>query len=170
MASEDVIRVTHSERIHCLDQFVRMLIARHRFSELVAERAAIGDQEQSNQEREDMTLAHSCALQIINAHLQIASKGLMTYCESRAIFVSVLVLNAVTLCSLDGVHVIHQLTQAGRTLIAFLLNCQSDSLKHLITPALDGLRSCVGLLRRFSGRYVCGQRSGDMMEEFCRRE
>ena len=71
---------------------------------------------------------------------------------------------------LDGVHVIHQLTQAGRTLIAILLNCKSESLQPLIPTALDGLRSCVGLLRRFSGRYVCGQRSGDLMEEFCRSE
>ena len=71
---------------------------------------------------------------------------------------------------LDGVHVIHQLTQAGRTLIGFLLNCQSDILRPLIAPALDGLRSCVGLLRRFSDRYICGQRSCDMMEEFCRRK
>jgi len=64
--------------------------------------------------------------------------------------------------------VIHQLTQAGRSLIGFLLSCQADVWRPLIAPALDGLRSCVGLLRRFSGRYVCGQRSCDMMEEFCR--
>ena len=69
---------------------------------------------------------------------------------------------------LDDVHVIHQLTQAGRTLIGFLLNCQSDLLRPLIAPALDGLRSFVGLLRRFSDRYVCGQRSCDTMEEFWR--
>lgn len=69
---------------------------------------------------------------------------------------------------LDGVHVIHQLTQAGRTLVAFLLNCQAESLRPLITPALDALRSCVGLLKRFSNRYICGLRSGDLMEEFCR--
>jgi hypothetical protein len=69
----------------------------------------------------------------------------------------------------DGVHVIHQLTQAGRTLVGFLLNCQSDTLRPLIALALDSLRSCVGLLRRFSSRYVCGQRSCDMLEEFCRR-
>ncbi|KAI0066865.1 hypothetical protein BV25DRAFT_1796186 [Artomyces pyxidatus] len=147
MASEDVIRVTQAQRLLCLGQFIRMLIMRHRFSELVAERAAVGEQEQSDQECEAMTIAHSAALQIIAAQLHIATKGLMTY---------------------YGVHVIHQLTQAGRTLVAFLLNCQSDSLRPLITPALDGLRSCVGLLRRFSGRYVCGQRSCDMMEEFCR--
>jgi hypothetical protein len=70
----------------------------------------------------------------------------------------------------DGVHVIHQLTQAGRTLVAILLNCKSESLQYLIQPSLDALRSCMGLLRRFSGRYVCGVRSGDLMEEFCRRE
>jgi len=64
--------------------------------------------------------------------------------------------------------VIHQLTQAGRTLVGFLLICQSNVLRPLIAPALDSLRSCVGLLRRFSSRYLCGQRSCDMMEEFCR--
>jgi len=67
-----------------------------------------------------------------------------------------------------GVHVIHQLTQAGRTLVAVLLNCKTEALQPLIPPGLDALRSCVGLLRRFSGRYVCGLRSGDLMEEFCR--
>ncbi|KAI0266452.1 fungal-specific transcription factor domain-containing protein [Gloeopeniophorella convolvens] len=147
LASEDVIRVTHAERVYCLSLFVRMLIMRHRFSDLVAERAVTGEQEQAERERDAMTVAHSAALQLISTHLQIAQKGLMTY---------------------YGVHVIHQLTQAGRTLVGFLLNCQSDMLRPLITPALDGLRSCVGLLRRFSGRYVCGQRSCDMMEEFCR--
>lgn len=70
--------------------------------------------------------------------------------------------------SQDGVHVIHQLTAAGRTLVAILLNCHSKQLQPLISPALEALRSCVGLLRRFSGRYVCGLRSGDLMEEFCR--
>jgi hypothetical protein len=65
--------------------------------------------------------------------------------------------------------VIHQLTQAGRTLVAVLLCCKTDVLQHLIPPGLDALRSCIGLLRRFSGRYVCGLRSGDLMEEFCRR-
>ena len=64
---------------------------------------------------------------------------------------------------------IHQLTQTGRTLVAILLCCKTDDLQHLIPPALEGLRSCIGLLRRFSNRYVCGLRSGDLMEEFCRR-
>jgi len=124
-----------------------MLIMRHRFSDLVAERVANGEQEQSDRERDAMTVAHSAALRLISTHLQVAQKGLMTY---------------------YGVHVIHQLTQAGRTLVGFLLNCQSDTLRPLIALALDSLRSCVGLLRRFSSRYVCGQRSCDMLEEFCR--
>ncbi|OSC98887.1 hypothetical protein PYCCODRAFT_1396301 [Trametes coccinea BRFM310] len=150
MTSNDVIRVTQAERLHCVEQYVRMLIHRHRFSEMVAERMHnhVPDSEQSEAEIEAMRAAHSCALQIISSHLHIAAKGLMTY--------------------LDGVHVIHQLTAAGRTLVAMLLNCHSDSLRPLIPPALDALRSCVGLLRRFSGRYICGQRSGDLMEEFCR--
>ncbi|KAI0748897.1 fungal-specific transcription factor domain-containing protein [Fomes fomentarius] len=149
MTSNDVIRVTQAERLHCVEQFVRMLIHRHRFSEMVAERMHnhIPDGDQGEAEIEAMRAAHSCALQIISSHLHIAAKGLMTY---------------------YGVHVIHQLTAAGRTLVAMLLNCHSDSLRPLIPPALDALRSCVGLLRRFSGRYICGQRSGDLMEEFCR--
>ncbi|KAI0746270.1 fungal-specific transcription factor domain-containing protein [Daedaleopsis nitida] len=149
MTSSDVIRVTQAERLHCVEQYVRMLIHRHRFSEMVAERMHnhIPDAEQSEAEIAAMRAAHGCALQIISSHLHIAAKGLMTY---------------------YGVHVIHQLTAAGRTLVAMLLNCHSDSLRPLIPPALEALRSCVGLLRRFSGRYICGQRSGDLMEEFCR--
>ncbi|KAF9238254.1 fungal-specific transcription factor domain-containing protein [Melanogaster broomeanus] len=149
LADDDVIRVTQAVRLHCAEQFVRMLIHRHRFSNLVAERVYSGsaEEEPGELEREAMAAAHSCALQIISSHIQVAAKGLMTY---------------------YGVHVIHQLTQAGRTLVALLINCKTEALQQLIQPALDALRSCIRLLRRFSGRYVCGQRSGDLMEEFCR--
>ena len=74
------------------------------------------------------------------------------------------------LSSLDGVHVIHQLAQAGRTLVAVVLNCKTPEFSSLIPAATEGLRSCVGLLRRFSGRYLCGLRSADIIEEFCRSE
>ncbi|KAF8900686.1 fungal-specific transcription factor domain-containing protein [Gymnopilus junonius] len=134
--SEDTIRLTQAARLHCAEHFVRLLIYRHRFSEL-----------QTEAEREALIAAHNSALQIVTTHVHIAKKGLMTY---------------------YGVHVIHQLTQAGRTLVAVLLCCKTEALQHLIPPGLDALRSCIGLLRRFSGRYVCGLRSGDLMEEFCR--
>ncbi|KAG6819891.1 hypothetical protein H0H93_007669 [Arthromyces matolae] len=148
LASEDIIRLTQAERLHCAEQFVRLLIYRHRFSELIAERTSGGsDEPASEQEKAALIAAHNSALQIITTHLQIAKKGLMTY---------------------YGVHVIHQLTQAGRTLVAILLSCKTEELQHLIPTGLYALRSCVGLLRRFSGRYVCGLRSGDLMEEFCR--
>ena len=83
MTSNDVIRVTQAERLHCVEQYVRMLIHRHRFSEMVAERMQnhIPDGEQSEAEIEAMRAAHSCALQIISSHLHIAAKGLMTYCK-----------------------------------------------------------------------------------------
>ncbi|KAF8960829.1 fungal-specific transcription factor domain-containing protein [Flammula alnicola] len=146
--SEDTIRLTQAERLHCAEQFVRLLIYRHRFSEMVAERTSGPiEEEQTEAEKEALVAAHNSALQIIAAHVHMAKKGLMTY---------------------YGVHVIHQLTQAGRTLVAVLLCCKTDELQHLIPPGLDALRSCIGLLRRFSGRYVCGLRSGDLMEEFCR--
>ncbi|KAF9524900.1 fungal-specific transcription factor domain-containing protein [Crepidotus variabilis] len=148
MAGEDTIRLTQAVRLHCAEQFVRLLIYRHRFSELVAERTngPVPD-EQTDTEKAALVAAHTSALQIIGANVNIAKRGLMTY---------------------YGVHVIHQLTQAGRTLVAVLLCCKSMTLQHLIPPGLDALRSCIGLLRRFSSRYVCGLRSGDLMEEFCR--
>ncbi|KAG5734630.1 Transcriptional activator protein acu-15 [Termitomyces sp. T112] len=148
LASEDIIRLTQAERLHCAEHFARLLIYRHRFSELMAERTSGGsDETAGEQEKAALIAAQASALRIITTHLQVAKKGLMTY---------------------YGVHVIHQLTQAGRTLVAILLSCKTEELQHLIPPGLDALRSCVGLLRRFSGRYVCGLRSGDLMEEFCR--
>ena len=83
LASADVIRVTQAERLHCAEQFVRMLIYRHRFSDFVAERVYSGseDEEQSELEKEATTAAHGCALHIVSAYLHIAAKGLMTYCE-----------------------------------------------------------------------------------------
>ncbi|KAG6909761.1 hypothetical protein DXG01_015477 [Tephrocybe rancida] len=150
LASEDIIRLTQAERLHCAEHFVRLLIYRHRFSELMAERTNGGsDEHAGEQEKAALVAAQNSAIQIITTHLQVANKGLMTY---------------------YGVHVIHQLTQAGRTLVAILLSCKTEELQHLIPPGLETLRSCVGLLRRFSGRYVCGLRSGDLMEEFCRRK
>lgn len=148
MASGEPIRTTQAVRLHCLEQFVRMLIQRHRFSDLVAERK-LGEKEgePTSTERDAMMACNACALQIIYAHRQIAIKGLMTY---------------------YGVHVIHQLNQAGRTLVAVLLNCTTEDLKPLIPNSLDALRVCVELLRKFSGRYLCGLRSGDLIEEFCR--
>lgn len=149
LSSDDVLRVTQAVRLHCAEQYVRMLIHRHRLSNFVAERvySGLSEEEPSELERDAMTAAQSCALQIISSHMQVAAKGLMTY---------------------YGVHVIHQLTQAGRTLVAIVINCKSEKLQRVAQPALEGIRSCVALLRRFSGRYVCGQRSGDVMEEFCR--
>lgn len=81
MSSGDVIRVTQAERFHCVEQFVRMLIHRHRFQELLAERWYNGSEEQSEAEMKAIVDAHACTLQIVTAHIHIAAKGLMTYCE-----------------------------------------------------------------------------------------
>lgn len=80
MSSGDVIRVTQAERFHCVEQFVRMLIHRHRFQELLAERWYNGPEEQSEAEMKAIIDAHTCTLQIVTAHIHIATKGLMTYC------------------------------------------------------------------------------------------
>ncbi|KAG6844764.1 hypothetical protein H0H87_003987 [Tephrocybe sp. NHM501043] len=171
LASDDIIRLTQAERLHCAEHFVRLLIYRHRFSELMAERTNGGsDEPPGEQEKAALIAAQNSALQIITTHLQVAKKGLMTYCVFPLPLLFPLETGPETDIFLDGVHVIHQLTQAGRTLVAILLSCKTEELQHLIPTGLDALRSCVGLLRRFSGRYVCGLRSGDLMEEFCRRK
>lgn len=182
LMSNDTIRLTQAERLHCAEHFVRLLIYRHRFSEWIAERAAANststpgstppaDEELDESESEALVAAHNSAVQLVTAHLNIAKKGMMTYCKCSICFASDSHRLIPDFKSFpDGVHVIHQLTQAGRTLVAVLLSCKTESLQHLIPTGLDCLRSCVGLLRRFSGRYVCGLRSGDLMEEFCRRK
>jgi hypothetical protein len=80
MASEDVVRVTQAERLFCFEQYVRMLIHRHRFAAHVTRRTIEGTMEQSVQEKEAINAAHGCALQIVGAHLNVATRGLMTYC------------------------------------------------------------------------------------------
>ncbi|KAH8086933.1 fungal-specific transcription factor domain-containing protein [Filobasidium floriforme] len=143
--SKDPIRITQAERLHCLEHLVRMIVYRHRFSGFVQAPAETDD------ERARHLLycrkAMDSALTICANHVHISQRGMMTY---------------------YGVHVIHQLAQAGRTLVAVVLNCKTPEFSGLIAPATEGLRSCVGLLRRFSGRYLCGLRSADIIEEFCR--
>jgi Fungal specific transcription factor domain len=87
LASGDTIRLTQAVRLHCAEQFVRLLIYRHRFSELMAERTSGNTEEEPcEQEREAFIAAQNSALQIISTHLQIAKKGLMTYCKSFRAF------------------------------------------------------------------------------------
>jgi len=62
---------------------------------------------------------------------------------------------------------IYQLAQAGRTLVAILLCGEAEMLQHLMSSGLNALQSCISLLYRFGGRYVCGLCSGDLMEDFC---
>ncbi|KAL1410219.1 hypothetical protein Q8F55_004224 [Vanrija albida] len=143
--SRDPIRITQAERLHCLEHLVRMIIYRHRFSGFVMTPASTVEERARHFEL--CRRAMQCALTIIADHVHISQRGMMTY---------------------YGVHVIHQLAQAGRTLVAVVLNCKNPEFRPLISPSVEGLRSCVGLLRRFSGRYLCGLRSADIIDEFCR--
>lgn len=122
-----------------------MIIYRHRFSGFVMVPASTA--EERARHVDCCRRAMQCALTIIADHVHISQRGMMTY---------------------YGVHVIHQLAQAGRTLVAVVLNCKNPEFRPLISPSVEGLRSCVGLLRRFSGRYLCGLRSADIIDEFCR--
>ncbi|WWC87490.1 uncharacterized protein L201_002380 [Kwoniella dendrophila CBS 6074] len=144
-ASRDPIRITQAERLHCLEHLVKMIIYRHRFSGFVAMPAST--QEERARHIDLCRKAMQCALCIIADHVHISQRGMMTY---------------------YGVHVIHQLAQAGRTLVAVILNCRDSDFRPIVAPSIEGLRSCVGLLRRFSGRYLCGLRSADIIDEFCR--
>ncbi|ORY29534.1 fungal-specific transcription factor domain-domain-containing protein [Naematelia encephala] len=143
--SRDPIRITQAERLHCLEHLVKMIIYRHRFSGFVGLPASTTEEREKHLDY--CRKAMQCALTIVADHVHISQRGMMTY---------------------YGVHVIHQLAQAGRTLVAVVLNCRNADFRPLIAPSIEGLRSCVGLLRRFSGRYLCGLRSADIIDEFCR--
>lgn len=95
-----------------------------------------------------MIACQQAAINIIHSQLQMATHGLMGF---------------------FGLAAIHKVNQAGRTLVAVLLNCKSPLTQGMLTePAMEALRSCLVLLRRFSVRYLCGLRSADLIEEFCR--
>ena len=83
--------------------------------------------------------------------MHVANKGFMIYCEWPIPVHLSWVLNVQW--DVDGVHVICHLTQVGRTLIAVPLNYKTENLQPLVPPPLEALRSCVGSLRRCSGRY-----------------
>ena len=170
--SRDPIRITQAERLHCvshltpntrrvadlqLEHLVKMIIYRHRFSGFVATPASTPDDRARHLDL--CKKAMQCALTIIADHVHIVclhSKASLTPQSQRGMM------------TYYGVHVIHQLAQAGRTLVAVILNCRNADFRPLIAPSIEGLRSCVGLLRRFSGRYLCGLRSADIIDEFCR--
>jgi hypothetical protein len=105
MMSDDPIRIIQAARLHCAEQFVRLLIYRQRFSQLFAQRTGSGagvgmngvsgvslngmsmgggsgEQPQTDAERDALRSMHNSALEIIMAHLTVARKGLMTYCKS----------------------------------------------------------------------------------------
>jgi hypothetical protein len=81
--SEDVLRIVQAHRIYCLEQFIRMLINRHRFSEYVRERTSREEtaEQVTEGEREAMLACQGCALRIVEVHMTMASKGLMVYCS-----------------------------------------------------------------------------------------
>jgi hypothetical protein len=79
--TEDTICLTQAVRLHCAEHFVRLLIYRHRFSELIAERInGPTPEDQSEGERLALGAAHNSAVQVIAANVTIATRGLMTYC------------------------------------------------------------------------------------------
>ncbi|CAG7851439.1 SubName: Full=Uncharacterized protein {ECO:0000313/EMBL:CCA71412.1} [Serendipita indica DSM 11827] len=144
---DDVIQTTQKHRLHCLEQWVRMLIHRQRLTVALFNGA---DEEAGLTEVHEMIACYQSAVNLIHSQLQMATHALMGF---------------------FGVGAIHQLNQAGRTLVAVLLNCRTSSpfiQQQLVEPGLEALRSCVVLLRRFSVRYLCGLRSADLIEEFCR--
>lgn len=78
--SLDTIRLILAVRLHCAEHFVRLLIYRHRFSELIAERINGSSPDQLEGERAALVAAHNSAVHVIAANVNIATRGLMTYC------------------------------------------------------------------------------------------
>ena len=89
LVSDDVIRVTQTVRLHCLERFVVLLIYRHRFSNYVAQRTLRNrDAEPISEEKDALQACFTCAREIVAAYLHTATKGLMTYCMFRSMYTS----------------------------------------------------------------------------------
>jgi hypothetical protein len=83
LASGDVVRVTQAERLHCFEHYVRLLIARHRFGACAAARVAgPAGAPRTAAEMDAIRGVHASAARIVAVHLNIATRGLMTYCAS----------------------------------------------------------------------------------------
>jgi hypothetical protein len=100
MSLEDTVRLTQAVRLHCAEHFVRLLIYRHRFSELIAERAnGPASDEQTEAERAALVAAHNSAIHVVAANVNIAKRGLMTYCTSSIHFIQLAMLIRNRWCS-----------------------------------------------------------------------
>lgn len=160
---ERVIQTTQSHRLRCLEQWIRMLIHRHRLATVIAT-------SEYNPTNDDVGLAIHVVFTAAHTFVQVETQEMIA-CQQASINIIHSQLQMAThgLMGFFGVAVIHQVNQAGRTLVAVLLNCKSPLTQGMLTePAMEALRSCLVLLRRFSVRYLCGLRSADLIEEFCR--
>ena len=161
---ERVIQATQSHRLRCLEQWIRMLIHRHRLATAIAA-------SEFNPTNDDVGLAAHVVFTVLTFFFVQVETQEMIACQQAAINIIHSQLQMAThgLMGFFGLAAIHKVNQAGRTLVAVLLNCKSPLTQGMLTePAMEALRSCLVLLRRFSVRYLCGLRSADLIEEFCR--
>ncbi|KAK4700113.1 hypothetical protein P7C70_g6140, partial [Phenoliferia sp. Uapishka_3] len=153
----DTVRFFQRTRAYALQQFVRLLIARHRLLFDVEQSTSHTDGSGPTAqviigEAESLTLQQitQAALGIVGCYATIKARGRLRF---------------------FGVHAIAQLTQAGSSLIGVILHTQRASNpreRQLAIIGSEGLAGCVGVLRHLGERRPAGTRSADILEEFAR--
>ncbi|KAM0749696.1 hypothetical protein T439DRAFT_326573 [Meredithblackwellia eburnea MCA 4105] len=155
----NTIRFFQRTRAYALQQFIRLLIARHKLLFDVEKATTAGDggsagsagvEEEGS--AESLTLQHltQSALGIVGCYATIKARGRMKF---------------------FGVHAIAQLTQAGSSLISVALHSQrspGQRERQRFIVALEGLSACIVVLRHLGERRPAGTRSADILEEFAR--
>lgn len=133
VSDSDSVRFFQRTRVFTLQQFVRLLSARQRFTEMLGSDASSGNAE----EQPLLQQITQSALGIIGTYSIIDTQARLDY---------------------FGAHAISQLTQAGAGLIGVILHVRSATLPgsdSVLQVALQGLCASILVLRKLGQRVSC---------------
>jgi hypothetical protein len=131
VSDSDSVRFFQRTRVFTLQQFIRLLSARHRFTELLGGRS---DPTGSAEEQALLQQITQSALGIVGTYSIIDTQARLDY---------------------FGAHAISQLTQAGAGLIGVILHVRSATMPgsdNVLQVALQGLCASILVLRKLGAR------------------
>ncbi|KAL1408094.1 hypothetical protein Q8F55_004897 [Vanrija albida] len=147
VSDSDSVRFFQRTRVFTLQQFIRLLSARHAFTEFLGAAAASAG---AAEEQALLQQTTQSALGIIGTYSIIDGQGRLDF---------------------FGAHAISQLTQAGAGLIGVILHVRSMSIQggeSVLSVALQGLCASILVLRKLGTRRPAGNRAAELLLEFSR--
>lgn len=148
VADSDSVRFFQRTRVFTLQQYIRLLSARHRLTEVMG--SEIGTLGGTAEEQSVLQQITQSALGLIGTYSIIDGQGRLDF---------------------FGAHAISQLTQAGAGLIGVVLHVRSNAISgsdNVLQIALQGLCASILVLRKLGTRRPAGNRSAELLIEFAR--